>query len=942
MKEYKDTLNLPKTSFPMRGNLPVREVEFLKGWEKEGLYSEIRGKNKHSQKYILHDGPPYANGNIHIGHALNKILKDIIIRHKTMEGYDALYVPGWDCHGLPIEHALFKQLGITKDDIDRVVFRKKARRYAEKYIEIQKKDFIRLGIFGNWDKPYLTMNYSYQASIMDAFVKLYRKGYIYKGEKPIHWCPQCETALAEAELEYAEKVSDSIFVRFAVDIQRSKESHAYESLKRYCEDGGNLYIMIWTTTPWTIPANVAVAVHPELKYVVLEDKKSRSFYICSKNLLAGVVESIGLEGYTVCEEIKGDKLENLYYRHPFMRRFSPVKLADYVSDEDGCGAVHIAPGHGEEDYLVGIKYGLPIISPVDEKGRFTSEFPEGEGLKVMEANDVVIKLLRDKGALLSSSKFEHSYPHCWRCKSPVIFRATAQWFLSVEHKGLRKRMLDMIDNKDDTNWIPEWGKNRIKGMISSRPDWCLSRQRYWGVPIPVLYCDSCGHERLPDNFDLLIEKVRKDGADIWFTIEPNEILSENAKCRKCGNSVFRRETDIVDVWFDSGVSHKAVLEEYAGLGYPADLYLEGSDQHRGWFQTSLITSVALKNMPPFRNVVTHGFTVDGNGKKMSKSKGNVIAPQDIIKKYGADVLRLWVSSCDISNDVRISDEIVKQMGDAYRKIRNTIRYLLGNLFDFDFKIDAVGYENLESIDKWALSKLILLVKNVGAAYGNFRFHNIYREVYNFCVVEMSSFYLDILKDRMYTARTDSKVRRSHQTAMYHIALNLIKILAPILPFTADEAWKSFRFVDEAESVHLAAWPDISFFAESRDDAELWDKITEIRDIVNPYIEEKRKNSDIGSSLEAAVILYSEDDETRRFLKENAENLKLALIVSQVYVREEPCLLRPDEAAIDFDIMLKVVNADGSKCARCWKYSPEVGKYAEYPDICPECAEAVRE
>ncbi|MBU1864357.1 MAG: isoleucine--tRNA ligase [Candidatus Omnitrophica bacterium] len=945
-KQYKDTLNLPKTSFPMKANLSQKEPSILKKWADEGLYAAIKTKSKGKPKYILHDGPPYANGNIHVGHVLNKVLKDIITKYKTMRGFDSFFLPGWDCHGLPIEHQLFKELKITKEQIEQYIFRRKARDYANKYVKIQREEFKRLGVFGEWETPYLTMNYEYQASIIESFAKLYVDGYIYKGEKPIHWCSSCETALAEAELEYANKVSDSIFVRAQVDLSLFKDmARAYSKLKKYSEKH-TLYILIWTTTPWTLPANVAIALHPDYEYVLFEESKSGDMYIIASDLIDSVTETIGMKG-KVRDKIKGSQLEKVAYQHPFLERNSGTILANFVSNTDGCGCVHIAPGHGQEDYEVGLKYDLPIISPVNEKGEFTGEFQPAQGVNVFKANAIVLDLLKKNGHLMAHSTITHSYPHCWRCKQPVIFRATKQWFLNIEHKNLRQRLIDTVKDEKKTTWIPHWGQNRILGMLESRPDWCLSRQRYWGVPIPILYCTECEHEYFsPELITQLIEKVKKDSADIWFKLSADELVPDGAACSNCKSKTFKKEHDIIDVWFDSGVSHQAVLKNNKQLNYPCELYLEGSDQHRGWFQTSLITALSLDNAPPFKTVVTHGFAVDGAGKKMSKSAGNVVVPRDVMKTYGADILRLWVSSCDISQDVRVSDDILKQMADAYRKMRNTLRFLIGNLNDFNYKTDKIAFDKLDGVDKWALGKCLLLVEEVERNYDTFRFHQIYRLIYNFCVIEMSSFYLDILKDRLYTARSDSFERRSSQTAMFYIVRNLVKILAPILSFTTEEIWSAMTIEKGVASVHCADWPGSYHELIDQKTIDDWDRLAAVRNQINPLIEKKREQNIIGSSLEAKVELFVTSDELYEFLQNYHQSLPLVFIVSHVSLHKSTT---QEIAQCDtvFDANEKplyrvvVSKAAGDKCIRCWNYSKDIGKDSAHPMLCPKCTDAVQ-
>ena len=793
--EYKDTLNLPKTDFPMKADLPNREPGFLKNWEDKKLHEKIRAKYKGRPKFILHDGPPYANGSIHMGHALNKILKDIVIRYKTMRGFDSPYVPGWDCHGLPVEHQLFKELKMTKYDIDQVEFRKKAHDYAMKYVDIQRGEFKRLGIMGLWDRPYITMSKDYEAGIVRSFGKLVEKGYIYKDLKPVNWCTTCETALAEAEVEYEDKKSPSIYVKF-------------ESI----HSGLPGHFIIWTTTPWTLVANVAIAVHPDFDYVLVEmldgEFKGENF-ILAKDLLPRVLEGISVKEHKVLKTIKGRELEGLDARHPFIDRNVKVVLAPYVTMEDGTGCVHTAPGHGQDDYHTGKRYKLPIIMPVDARGRFDKTVTEFSGMKVHEANKPIIERLALLGKLVKQGEIAHSYPHCWRCKKPIIFRATEQYFVRIDHNGLRAKMLDTISS--GVKWIPGTGLSRISAMLKTRPDWCLSRQRYWGVPIIAFYCKGCGSVLLdPETIKYVASLVEKEGAEVWFRKKEGELLPKGAKCAKCGSAEFRKETDILDVWFDSGVSHQVVLKDNKDMSYPCELYLEGSDQHRGWFQAALITGMGLDGEAPYRSVLTHGFVVDGEGKKMSKSLGNVITPEQVMKKYGADILRLWVSSSDYSEDIRLSDEILRRLADAYRKIRNTYKYLLSNLYDFEPAANSVPYDKMLEIDRWILSRLSAVVKAVEGHYETYAFHKAYRDIYGFCVYEVSSVYLDILKDRMYTFRADSRERRAGQTAMFEILSSLLKIMAPVLAMTSDEAWGYLNFGGKPESVHLEKWPDDNY------------------------------------------------------------------------------------------------------------------------------------
>ncbi|MFA5311670.1 MAG: isoleucine--tRNA ligase, partial [Candidatus Omnitrophota bacterium] len=798
--EYKNTLNLPKTSFPMKADLPRREPDILKGWQEKGLYGLIRKSLKGRPKYVLHDGPPYANGDIHIGHALNKTLKDIVVKYKTMRGFDSPYVPGWDCHGLPIEHQLFKELKIRKHQIPQQDFRKKAHDYALGYVARQKEQFKRLGVFAEWENPYLTLMPGYEEAILAAFNQLVKSGYIYRGLKPVNWCFRCETALAEAEVEYDNHASPSIFVKFKITGSK---------------DFTDTYLVIWTTTPWTLLANVAVAVREDFVYSRVRTDKGD--LIIAKDLLEDALGKIGIDKFTKINELKGRELEGLAYEHPFGLRNGCVALADYVSGEEGSGLVHIAPGHGSEDYLVGIKYKLEVIMPVDNKGNFDSSAGEFKGLNCLEANKLIVDKLQKAGALLYNSQIQHSYPYCWRCKSPIIFRATKQWFLSLEHKGLRERLKEAIRQKVD--WVPASGMERILGMVSLRPDWCLSRQRYWGVPIPALVCNDCREEFLiPQVIEKLIEFCPQGGCDSWFSRDLRDFIPQGFSCPNCKGSSFSKGADILDVWFDSGVSCQAVLKKREGLEFPASLYLEGSDQHRGWFQSSLIPSVCLEDIPPFKGVLTHGFVVDGDGRKMSKSQGNVVSPFDIIKDYGADILRLWVASSDYNEDIRVSKEILLRLAEAYRKIRNTARFILSNLYDFNPDKDSLGIEGLKKIDKWILSRLGNTLNLVAEAYDNFQFHKAYKEIYDFCNEELSMYYLDMVKGRLYTYAANSPERRSAQTAM-HIALNsLNRAMAPILTFTSEEIWQNMPKASKessVESVHLLSWPETDFKVDTQ-------------------------------------------------------------------------------------------------------------------------------
>ncbi|MBN1688663.1 MAG: isoleucine--tRNA ligase [Candidatus Omnitrophica bacterium] len=940
-KNYKETLNLPKTSFPMKANLSQREPEMLKTWEETALYQTLRKDSAGRKKYTLHDGPPYANGHIHIGHALNKILKDIIVKYKTMTGYDSFYVPGWDCHGLPIELQCLKSMGKKKEQVERVQFRKEARAYAEKFIDIQRKEFERLGVYGEWDKPYLTMDYGYQASIAESFLKLAEQGYIYQGLKPVPWCGDCETALADAELEYEDKTSQSVYVKFPVDLASFREK--MDSGNEINRDQKPVYLLVWTTTPWTLPANVGVAVHPDLDYSVLVFIDE--IWILAQSRVDHL-KSLKHEINEPFPRFKGKQIVGLKYRHPFVNREGRAIPAEYVSASDGTGIVHIAPGHGEEDYQFGhLQNQLDIVSPVDGRGRFTSEFPMCEGVHVFKANAMINEHLKEKGYLLLEEPCQHSYPHCWRCKKPIIFRATQQWFMKIDHEDLRKRMLEAINSK--IVFMPDWGKNRIGSMVENRPEWCLSRQRFWGVPIPMIGCAKChGRFFIRETKEAIVKIFEAEGADAWFQKKPEDFLPKGFKCPQCQGLEFTKEEDIIDVWFDSGVSHQAVLKKYPGLRYPSELYLEGSDQHRGWFQTALTTGIALDGQSPFKSVLTHGFVMDGEGKKMSKSAGNVVAPQDVMKEFGADILRLWVSSCDYQFDVRLSKGILGQLADSYRKIRNTFRYMLSNLYDFDFEKDAVPFAQSHPLDQWALGVMQELEKDIRGRYERFEFHRIYQRIHNFCVIQLSGYYFDILKDTLYVAKKDSHLRRSAQTALFTILSRLVKILAPILPFTMDEVWRSYVIEKRVVSVHQSQWQELPFTVDSKL-YQVWSDIREIRDAVMPFLEKKREEKIIGASLDAKIRLWTSDKELEEVIKKNLGELPRVFVVSQVewadgdssalekVSYESSCLGRVIELGIAIE------RADGNKCVRCWNYSLEIGGDPQFPGICNKCLEALQ-
>ncbi len=908
----------------MKANLKDMEPRAITRWQDLKIYHKIQERNKGNKTYILHDGPPYANGHIHIGHALNKTLKDIIVKYKSMQGFLSPYVPGWDCHGLPIEHQVLKNLGSKKDTMSQAEIRKQCREYADKFISIQRDEFKRLGVLGDWDRPYLTMNYPYEAAIVRELGKFVGTGGVYKGKKPVYWCGHDETALAEAEVEYADHESPSVFVRFDFP----EVGRALPKLQ-----GKKTSIVIWTTTPWTLLANLAVALHPEFEYVAVETKGQ--VLILAEGLVKQALEKFGIAEYSVLEKFKGRKLEGLKARHPFLDRDSLVILGDHVTLDAGTGAVHTAPGHGQEDYEVGLKYGLDIYAPVDHKGRFTKDAGQFAGQYVQKANAGIIELLKSRGVLMAEEKITHSYPHCWRCKNPVIFRATEQWFISMQTNDLLKKT---VENVHAVTWIPSWGKDRFLGMVENRPDWCISRQRAWGVSIAAFTCKDCGELLLEKSIiDHIADLVEKEGADVWFTRPAAELLPTGTMCKKCGKHEFEKEMDILDVWFDSGVSQAAVLKQRPELLWPADLYLEGSDQHRGWFQSSMLASVGTTGKAPYRSVLTHGFTVDGSGKKMSKSSGNVVAPQEVIDKYGAEVLRLWVSAADYRDDIRISQEILAHLAEAYRRIRNTCRYLLGNLSDFDPGKDMVADNELLEIDCWALHRLQKLVQRVTKAYDEFEFHVVFHSLHNFCAVDMSAFYLDILKDRLYTAKASSRERRSGQTTMYKILSGMVRLMAPVLSFTADEVWGYLKKDVQAESVFLASFPQVE--KKFIDDAleARWEKILAVRGETAKVLEGLRRDKTIGHSLDAQVTLYA-GAELLAFLEKYKQDLAFIFIVSAVKIAGES--EAPSDAyASDVvpGLRISARPANGAKCGRCWMYSETVGTVKDHAEICDRCA-----
>ncbi|ATW24944.1 isoleucine--tRNA ligase [Candidatus Formimonas warabiya] len=922
--DYSQTLNLPQTEFPMRGNLPQREPEFLKFWEEIDLYKQVQQETAGKPKFILHDGPPYANGDIHLGHTLNKVLKDIIVKFKSMDGFDAPYIPGWDTHGLPIEQRAIKDLGLNRHKVSTVEFRQKCADYALKYVNIQREQFKRLGVRGDWEHPYLTLAPEYEAIQIGVFGEMAKKGYIYKGLKPVYWCADCETALAEAEVEYADAKSPSIYVKFPV------------------QDGKGIldpdcYFVIWTTTPWTIPANVAICLHPDFTYVLADVEGQK--LVVAKELLEPFLKDIEKQHAAILKEFKGSDLEYIVCRHPIMDRDSLIILGEHVTLEAGTGCVHTAPGHGAEDFEVGRKYKLPVISPLDDRGVFTAEGAQFQGMKTGDANKAVVKELDEKGVLLKLISIRHQYPHCWRCKNPILFRATEQWFASID--GFRELALKEIDQ---VQWIPSWGRDRIYNMIHDRNDWCISRQRTWGVPIPIFYCLECGHPVINDATISHIQALfREHGSQIWFAKEAQDLIPQGLKCDQCGHHAFRKETDIMDVWFDSGSSHAAVLDTRADHRWPADLYLEGSDQHRGWFNSSLSTAVATKGHAPYRTVLTHGFVVDEQGRKQSKSLGNVVDPLKVIEQMGADVMRLWVASADYRSDLANSSSIMKQVSEAYRKIRNTARFLLSNLYDFDPAKDKVAYEDLRELDQWALHKLHKLIERVTNGYRNYEFHIVYHAIHKFCVVDMSAFYLDIVKDRVYTSPAQDLGRRAAQTVMYETIHALVRLITPVLAFTSEEIWRYLpKEGDAPVSVQMVQMPEVNQSYINGPLEEKWDRILAIREKVSKELEIARQQKVIGHSLNAAVALYP-DQEIYDFLKPVEDQLSTIFIVSStgLYAPGEKV---PEEAnkAEDMPLFIQVSGAPGEKCERCWTYSETVGADGEHPTLCQRCLDVVKD
>lgn len=933
--DYRDTLNLPKTGFKMKANLAQKEPMVLKRWEKEGLYQMIQEEGSEKPLFVLHDGPPYANGNIHLGTAFNKILKDIILRSKRMAGFNAPYIPGWDCHGLPIEHNVDKELGEKKKTIPKLAKRSACRKYANKWIKTQKEQFKRLGVLGDWDDPYLTINYKYEATIAREFNKFLLSGAVVRNRKPVYWCSTCTTALAEAEVEYHDHTSPSIYVKF-------KGGEDFSDIDPVLS-GDNVYFVIWTTTPWTLPANLGVALHPDFTYAAVE--VAGEIWIIAEDLVETVMNATEQSGYKVVSTFGAGGFDKRVCKHPFMERDSLLMLANYVTVDAGTGCVHTAPGHGTDDYQTGLRYGLDVLSPVDADGVYTHEAGKYMGQKVPGVNKQINEDLKADGLLVHQNDINHSYPHCWRCKKPVMYRATPQWFVSMEKNDLRTKALEAIEG---VQWTPSWGMQRIKSMVEGRPDWCLSRQRSWGVPLTVISCKSCGEivkdEKVVERIDQLF---LKEGADAWFSHEVTDFLEPNTSCSSCGSTDFEKEEDILDVWFDSGVSHAAVCEARDVLRSPADLYLEGSDQHRGWFQSSLLTSVGTRGQAPFKGVLTHGYVVDGHGKKMSKSVGNVVVPSEVIDKYGAEILRLWVASEDYRDDIKVSDEILKQVSDAYRKIRNTIRYFLGNLADFDNTVNSVDFDRLPEIDQWALAKFEELKDKVTSAYDKYEFHSIYHSLNYFCGTTMSSFYLDILKDRLYTSGTDSHLRRSAQTVLFEILTGLLQLMHPILSFTTAEAWDSLhgrRDVDPLKGgIYFSDFPKDKKLNCDQTIMDKWEELLKVRSEITKALEIARREKVIGHSLEAKVLL-AVDSDLSPFIKSEWQTIKEISIISEMVDLD----LASAEAGIRYTseelpgFVVQVEPASGEKCERCWIRSTTVGENAKHPEICDRCTSVVTE
>jgi len=931
--ELKKTLNLPKTDFPMKANLPQNEPNQLAAWQEESLYERILEARKGKPLFVLHDGPPYPTGEIHLGTGLNKTLKDLVVKTKSMAGHYAPYVPGWDCHGLPIETQVEKELG-GKGKVPPAEFRKLCREFASRYVEQHKRDFKRLGIFGRWNDPYLTMSFDYEATIAGAFLDFMESGYVYRGRKPVYWCIHDSTALAEAEVEYEDHTSPSIWVKFAVVGGGSDEA---------AKIANDVSAVIWTTTPWTIPHNRALAFHPNFEYVVVDTEKGA--LLLAADRVAALQSECGIKEARVRAKFKGSDFSGMKFQHPFLPIEVPGILADYVTLDQGTGIVHTAPGHGADDFYSGQKYGLETYAPIDDRGRYLEGLPEYKGKDVFTANPIIVKLLEDRGALLGHHEYKHSYPHCWRCHNPVIFRATEQWFIEIDAMAhgrgasLRQQALDEIRH---VKWIPAWGQDRMYDMIAERPDWCVSRQRFWGVPIIVFYCDAC-NTRLEDFAALrhVLRWFEKEGADAWYQHSPEELLPAGTKC-SCGSTRWRKENDILDVWFDSGSSHLAVLK---GAEWPADVYLEGPDQYRGWFHSSLLVATGIKHKAPFRSVVTHGWTLDEKGQPMSKSLGNALYPNEIVERWGADLLRLWVASVEYQADVKMSERVMTQLSEAYRKIRNTFRFALGNLSDFDPAHDAVPNDQLEEFDRWMVERTAELVTKCRDWYAAYDFHRVYHAIHDFSVVDLSSFYYDVLKDRLYTKAARNKSRRSAQTAVWKITSALVRLIAPILVFTSEEIWKYLpKAQSDPPSVHMSLFPEAEALATKIDaqKKEAWEELAKVRAAVLLKLEQARNAKSIGGSLEAKVILASGAPKLLGVLRSYAQQLPALFIVSQVEVRDDPAASSAPGGDGVQPLMIQIEKAQGKKCDRCWNYSVHVGENHRYQTVCERCSEALSE
>ena len=910
--DLKKTINLPRTKFPMKANLPNLEPQMLAQWERIDLYKKICSVRKDAPKFILHDGPPYANGHIHLGHALNKILKDLIVKTKTMEGYYSPYVPGWDCHGLPIE---IQVTGTKKDNEDPLELRRKCRQYAQKFVDIQREEFKQLGVFGQWETPYLTMDHQYEAEIARIFGHFVKQNSVYKGLKPVHWCISCETALAEAEVEYDEHTSPSTYVKFPVIDGLDKILSGLSKQK--------VSVLIWTTTPWTLPANLAICFHPNFEYSLVETNDE--IFIIAQTLIEQVAKDCEFGHHKVLTTVMGKELLCLRSQHPWLGREAKIILGNHVTLEQGTGAVHTAPGHGHEDYQVGIDHDLKIYCPVDGTGKFTSDVEHFSGLSVFEANSKINQFMAEKGALVAEKTVQHSYPHCWRCHNPVIFRSTPQWFISMEKENLRQRTLEQVK---EVQWIPEWGQERMGNMIKNRPDWCISRQRIWGVPIIAFYCKKCRQLLLNQEIIEHVAQIfEQESSDAWYSRKASELLPEKTHCQ-CGHTEFEKEYDILDVWFDSGSSHAVVLKDNSDLHWPASVYLEGGDQYRGWFHSSLLIAVGLKNAAPYKTVICNGWALDTEGRAMSKSRGNVISPLDIMKTNGAEILRLWVASINYTEDVRLGDEVLSQMREAYRKIRNTNRFLLGNLHEFDHN-RLIERESLTELDRWALARTAMVANQVEDAYRHFEFHVAYHTLYNFCVVDLSSFYFDVLKDRLYVSAPDSTERKAAQSSLFQIADTLVRLLAPILPFTSEEIW-THLYTQHApnESVHMTKFSKTIDQHIDKQLLEHWEPLLNMRTLVSRALEESREKKEIGSSLEAKVTIHC-GSEAYTYLQNFTADLHFLFIVSDVD------LIQSDQLT-GMDIQCAVTLALGEKCERCWNHCTSVGTHADCVQVCSRC------